>query len=247
MIGMLRIATALIVLTVRAGVAQQPQRLTGPETSPGVWGVVATPRSPGPHPAVIILPGSAGWRPFYAEPLAREFADSGFVALALHYYGESGRDSSRADALRKWSVWQASVRNAVKYLQTSPASHGQPVALVGYSRGASLAVSVAGATPGVGAVVDFYGGGDVGGDSLEDQVRQFPPLLILHGEADSVVPVRFAYRVRDTVLAHGGDVEMHLYPGAGHGFNAPWAAYSEAAATDSWRRTIEFLRRRLSP
>ncbi len=235
---------ALLALAVRAGVAQQPKRLTGPQTSPAVWGVVEIPQTPGPHPAVILLPGSSGWRPIYAQ-LGREFADSGFVALAIDYYAETGRDSAGADALRMWPAWQASVRNAVGYLQSSPSSLGQPVALVGYSRGAFLAVSVAGSVPSVRAVVDYFGGGGAGGVSLEDEVRQFPPLLILHGEADSVVPVRFAYRLRDAVIAHGGSVEMHLYPGAEHAFNAPWAAYSETAAMDAWRRTIEFLRRRL--
>jgi dienelactone hydrolase len=39
---------------------------------------------------------------------------------------------------------------------------------------------------------------------------------------------------------------MHLYPGAQHVFNAPWApSYSKPDATDAWRRTIAFLKRRL--
>ncbi len=238
------ITAALTLLAVRAGLAQQPQRLTGPETAPAVWGVLETPRAPGPHPAVILLYGSSGWRPIYPK-LARDFSDSGFVALALDYYAGTGRDSSQADRLRSWAAWQASLRAAVKYLQASPSVHGQPVALVGYSLGAFLAVSVAGSVPEVHAVVDYFGGGSARPDSLEDEVRHFPPLLILHGDADTVVPIARAYRLRDAVLAHGGIVEMHVYPGAEHGFNAPWAAYSEPVAKDSWRRTIEFLRRRL--
>lgn len=70
--------------------------------------------------------------------------------------------------------------------------------------------------------------------------------LILHGEADTIVPVSRAYRLREAVLAGGGEVEMQIYPGAHHAFAAVGApAYSEPAAADSWRRTIEFLRRRL--
>jgi carboxymethylenebutenolidase len=73
-----------------------------------------------------------------------------------------------------------------------------------------------------------------------------PPLLILHGEADTVVPVSHAYRLRQAVVEQGGEVEMHLYPGAEHAFNAPWRpTYSEAEASDSLRRTIEFLAERL--
>ncbi len=237
----------LLALTAaRTGAAQQPMRLSDPGVSPAVVGVLEEPRSSGVRPSVVLLPGSSGWRPAYAQ-LARVFADSGFVALALDYYAETGRDSSSEDARRMYPAWQASIRSAVKYLQAHSSSRGQPVALVGYSRGAFLAVSVAGATPGVAAVVDFYGGGGgAGGASVEDEVRRFPPLLILHGDSDTVVPIASAYRLRDAVRDHGGTVEMHVYPDARHGFNAPWAAYSETAANDAWRRTIDFLRRRLS-
>ncbi len=94
--------------------------------------------------------------------------------------------------------------------------------------------------------MDFFGGGAKEPDSLAAQVRHFPPLLILHGEADSVVSVREAHRLREAVLAAGGEVEMHLYSGAQHGFNASFGVYSEDAAADSWRRTIAFLRRHLA-
>jgi dienelactone hydrolase len=60
------------------------------------------------------------------------------------------------------------------------------------------------------------------------------------------VPVRFAYELRDAVVGAGGEVELHVYPGADHAFNAPFAStYSEVAATDAFARTFEFLRRRL--
>jgi carboxymethylenebutenolidase len=235
----------LIVLNSVDSLAQTPQRLSAVGISPGVWGVVETPRTPGCHPAVVILPGSFGWRPAYAQ-IARTFADSGFLALAIDYFAETGRDTVKEDRLRKWPLWQAMVRNAVAFLQTSPSVSNRHVGLVGYSRGAFLAVSVASSLPTVTAVVDFFGGGGAGTDSLEQQVRHFPPLLILHGEADTVVSVSFAYRLRDAVIAQGGEVEMHLYPGAQHAFNAPFSsAYSEPEASDSWRRTVDFLRRRL--
>lgn len=61
------------------------------------------------------------------------------------------------------------------------------------------------------------------------------PLLLLHGEEDAVVPVRqstvFAHRVR----AAGGDVQMHVYPGEGHGFRIA------ANQLDEYRRAEGFL------
>jgi carboxymethylenebutenolidase len=235
-----------VCLNVLPALSQEPTRITrDPEVKPAVWGVLETPSAPGPHPAVIILGGSAGWRPFYAE-IARNFADSGFVTLAVDYYAETGRDTTRVDRLMKWPLWKATVRNAVEYLKASTFVSGQPIGLVGYSRGAFIAVAVASSLPEVKAVVDFFGGGGAAGDSLEETARGFPPLLILHGEADNIVPVRFAYRLREVVIAEGGEVEMHIYTATGHAFNAPWApTYREAEAVDSWKRTIRFLRKHL--
>lgn len=224
--------------------ASSPHRLTGPEVTPAVWGVLEIPSSPGPHAAVILLPGSYGWRPEYAR-FARTFADSGFVALAIDYYAQTGRGASPAEERANWPTWQATVRNAVTYLEATPSVAGRPIGLVGYSRGAFLAISVADSAPRIGAVVDFYGGGS-DADPPDDRIPQFPPLLILHGEADSEIPVALAHRLYDRMQAHGGAVEMHLYPGAEHVFNAPWASsYSEADATDAWHRTIAFLKHHL--
>jgi carboxymethylenebutenolidase len=210
-----------------------------------VSGVLEVPHTAGAHPGVILLPGSFGWRPGYAE-LARQFAASGFVALALDYYAETGAPADSEATRRTWPRWQATVHQAAAYLQQSPAVASRRIALVGFSQGASLAVSAAASTPAVGAVVAFYGGGGAGIDSLTQEVKKFPPLLILHGDADTTVPVSSAHRLRDAVIAHGGEVEMHIYSGAKHGFNLPGIpAYSEEAALDGWRRTAEFLHRRL--
>ncbi len=221
-----------------------PQRLTGPGVSPAVWGVLEIPTTPGPHAAVVLVPGSHGWRSDYAR-FARSFADSGFVALAIDYYADAGRASSAEEVRAHWPGWEATVRNAVAYLETTPAVAGRPIALVGYSRGAALAISVADSAPPVSAVVDYYGWGN-NDDPPEARIPQYPPLLILHGEADTEIPVDLAKRLYYRVHTHGGEAEMQLYPGAEHAFNGPWSwNYRKADATDAWGRTIEFLRRHL--
>ena len=223
----------------------KPTKLSAPDVIPVVWGRVEVPSAAGPHPGVILLPGSAGWHSEYAQ-FARSLADSGFVTLIVDYLKESGREPSPRKQLRMWPQWQTTVRNAIIYLQASPLVAGRPIGLVGYSLGAYLAVSVGSMSPGVKAVVDFFGGGGGGSEPLDKEVRRLPPLLILHGEVDSIVPASVAYSLRDAVIAHGGQVQMHLYPGADHAFNVPWAPeYSEAEASDSMKRMINFLKKRL--
>lgn len=221
-------------------------RLTAADESPAVFGVLQVPRTPGPHPAVVLLPGSGGWRPAYAR-FARAFADSGFVALALDYYAKAGRGRTQAEEMQHWPAWQATIRNAVRWLEKSQVVAGKPIALVGYSRGAMLAISVGDSALPTAAIVDYYGSGS-DDDPADERMATFPPLLILHGEADSNIPVALAHRLFDRLHRKGADVEMYIYPGVEHGFNTPWSpGYSAHADADAWRRTIRFLRQKLNP
>jgi carboxymethylenebutenolidase len=236
---------AFITLHPETSAAQKAVLLSSDNLLPRVYGLLATPVTAGPHPGVIVLHGSAGWRPAYAE-YARTLADSGFVALAIDYYAETGPDTVSAQALTLWPIWQATVRRAARWLVDQPSVGSADIGLVGFSRGAFLAVSVASSIPSVKAVVDFYGGANTRSGTVEEQVHDFPPLLILHGEADTVVPVAFAHRLRDAVMNNGGEVEMHLYPGAHHAFNGTFSpTYSREVAEDSFKRASEFLKRRL--
>jgi carboxymethylenebutenolidase len=239
------LVTLLSLVSCQTGNAQEPRRLSGPDTSATVWGVLEIPHASGPHPGVVILHGSFGWRPAYAQ-FAGALADSGFVALAINCFAETGRDTIPEQRPQMQPRWQAAIRSAVDYLRAQPFVNSERLGLVGFSRGAFLAVSVASSMPAIKAVVDYFGGIDTSNASLEDQVRDFPALLILHGEADTVVPVSRAYQLRQAVIDRGGEVEMHIYPGAQHAFSAAFSpSYSETAAVDSFRRTIGFLRRRL--
>lgn len=224
----------------------ETKQITSPEINPAVWGILEIPDTPGPHPGVILLTGSSGWKTAYIE-IAKSLSASGFVALAVDYLAETGYEPSSQDHLKYWPIWQAVVRNAAAFLQVNPSVSRGGIGLVGYSLGAFLAVSVASTLQGARAVVDFFGGGSSTNETLKTEVRNFPPLLILHGEADSIVPVSYAYRLRDAVIAQGGDVETHIYPGAEHAFNAPWSPwFSATEASDSLSRMISFLSKQLN-
>lgn len=239
------LALALPLLVTACNTGPSPRQLTPPSITPGVWGVVDAPASPGPHPGIILIPGSGGWRPGYLR-FARAFADSGFVVLTLDYYAVTGRGSTRAEEIQHWPAWQATIHNALIYLAEAPGVAGQPIALVGYSRGAMLAISVGTSAPAPAAIVDFFGAGS-DNDPPDSLAARFPPLLILHGTADSNIPVAQAQRLYDRIRIVGGDVEMHLYPNAEHGFNTPWApGYSASDAVDSWGRAVDFLKRHLA-
>lgn len=65
-----------------------------------------------------------------------------------------------------------------------------------------------------------------------------PPLLLLHGRADRLVPVVQSERLAAALTVAGADVTLHLYDGADH----MWlGAAGAAAAADAVPRTIDFL------
>jgi carboxymethylenebutenolidase len=199
-----------------------------------VTGLLEIPHTKGLHPAVIILHGAAGFDQRYAG-LARFLADSGFVTLALDYYAEVGPSPiSSEEKLKKWPGYQLAIRNAVKYLSSLKNVSEQRIGLVGFSRGAFLAVSVAASIPSVKAVVDFFGGGGGGTEPLEKEVQGLPPLLILHGENDRIVPLRFAHDLEDAVKRARGKVELQVYTNEGHGL-------SQATLPDAFRKMVKFL------
>jgi len=48
--------------------------------------------------------------------------------------------------------------------------------------------------------------------------RPVPPFLIMHGDADDVVPLEQSTRFADTLATAGHTVTCTIIPGSGHGF-----------------------------
>jgi dipeptidyl aminopeptidase/acylaminoacyl peptidase len=61
------------------------------------------------------------------------------------------------------------------------------------------------------------------------------PLLLFHGSDDPVVPIEQSERLADSVRAGGGEVELVVYEGEGHGFRDP------DNQRDEYERTEGFL------
>ncbi len=50
--------------------------------------------------------------------------------------------------------------------------------------------------------------------------RHFPPTLLVHGNADDVVPVEASFAMYRNLFDAGAPVELHIYEGAPHAFDA---------------------------
>jgi acetyl esterase/lipase len=53
---------------------------------------------------------------------------------------------------------------------------------------------------------------------IEHVTPDLPPVMLLHGDADKVVPVSASRRYEERVRAVGGKCDLHIYAGLPHGF-----------------------------
>ena len=173
------------------------------------------------------------------------FAADGYTALAPALFDRvapgtefeydadgvaAGRDLKDRAA---WPQVAADIAAARDHLAAAGA-----VAIVGYCWGGSVAWL--GATEGgFAAAIGYYGGQII---ELNDRSPKCPTMLHF-GDQDAAIPLDDVEAIR---AAHP-DMTIHIYEGAGHGFNCDRrGSYHEAAAGRALERTNAFLAEHLA-
>jgi phospholipase/carboxylesterase len=170
-------------------------------------------------PLAAALPRAAFWAPDAPEPC--DFAPWGRQWFAL---GEREPHVLLAGA-RRAGPWLAAQAARVA------AEHGVArIALLGFSQGAMVALQAGlRMVPAPAAIVA------IAGRALDaEAITARPPVLLLHGAADEVVPA-VASRAAEAALARAGvPVEAVIEPGLGHGISDAQVA----TATDFLARAL---------
>ncbi len=216
------------------------------DIAPGFAGYLALP--PGGRGPGLVL-----WQEIFGvnehiRAVAEQYALDGFVVLAPDTFwrqaprvelGYVGADRERAGALMgayTAADAQADIDAAVQALRARPERVGG-IGSFGYCMGGRLAYLTA-ATAGVDAAVAFYGGG------IHAQLDRVPaitcPIQFHYAERDDHIPLDAVERVRAAFV--GKSAEVHVYPGAMHGFNC-WAraSYHAGSAALAHGRALAFL------
>ena len=180
--------------------------------------------------------------------VADRFASAGFVALAPDLYrGESTDNPDEAGRLMMALDIERSARDlggAVGYLLGHDRVVGAKVGTVGFCLGGQLALAAACQHADVGACVDFYG---VHPNVTLDLAGLRAPVLGLFAENDGFVTPEVVRKLEGDLKAAGKSSDFHIYPGADHAFFNDTRAdvYDEQAASDAWKRTLEFFHAQL--
>lgn len=95
------------------------------------------------------------------------------------------------------------------------------LALVGFSQGTMMALFIALRRARPCAGVLGYSGALIGGDALPEEIASRPPVLLVHGDADEIVPVQALAAALAVLKANSVPVETETRRGLGHGIDEP--------------------------
>lgn len=102
------------------------------------------------------------------------------------------------------------------------------VALVGFSQGSMMSLYTAPRRAQPLAGVVGISGALFGGETLAADTTARPPICLIHGQADEVVPFGAMEIAHTTLTTQGFTVEAHARPGLGHGIDERGLEIGEA-------------------
>jgi len=203
-------------------------------------GYLYRPAGEGRRPAVVGLHGCSGMfsratgaiAPIYRE-WAAELNRHGYVFLLVDSFRARNANelcSVQGFDLELYRSRPKDAYGALSYLQAQPFVRGDRVALIGWSQGGGATLFSIGnrslgrpATLPQGdfrAAVAFY----PASCNIERQPSDWTspiPLLVLMGAEDVWTPAPPCKTFLDAAIGRGAPIEMQIYPGAYHGFDAP--------------------------
>ncbi len=181
-------------------------------------------------PLAGVLPDTVFLSPDAPEPCAVN--PGGRQWFPIPWIDGSPEAAMRAGALRSMGILSA-------WLPAAMAAEGvaaDRVALVGFSQGTMMSLAVGPRLPEpLAGIVGFSGRlADIG--DAAGPVAHRPPVLLIHGDMDQVIPVEALAEARGALAADGFAVSWHVSQGTGHGI-----------APDGLRLAAGFLVQRLRP
>jgi carboxymethylenebutenolidase len=200
---------------------------------------------------IAILPDVRGLYRFYEE-LALRFAERGYPAIAIDYFGRTAGVEKRGDDFDYWphveqttqAGIQADVGAGVSYLR----EHGaHSIFTVGFCFGGRHSWLAAASGHDLAGAIGFYGRTVEGMDGAPGPTQRAGdmagPILALMAGDDPGIPLETVEAFDEALDAAGVEHEVVIYPGASHSFFDRKQAEFAAESEDAWNRVLAFLER----
>jgi carboxymethylenebutenolidase len=193
-----------------------------------------------PKAAVVVIQEIFGVN-HHIRSVCDRLARDGYVAVAPSIFDriepnfQSGYSPDEVAVARKFVAnpdWAAMLRDTQAAIDA--VKDVGPVGIIGFCLGGSIAYAAATKLSGLKAAIGYYGGAVV--RFADDKPKA--PTQLHFGEKDAGIPLTDVEAIR----AKRPDVDIHVYPGAQHGFNCDErASYDQASADIAWPRSLDFL------
>jgi len=205
----------------------------------------------GSGPGVVVIQEWWGLVP-HIRDVADRLAGEGFVTLAPDIF--HGAETTEPDEAMRLLMGLAmdragrDIAGAATYLAGLDEVTGAGIGAVGFCMGGSLALWAATLSDDVRATVGFYPA--VPWERMSPTWSRYDgKTAVIHtDEHEGGSAGEGVQQARSAIEAAGGEVTLYDYPGTDHAFfnDARPEVYNPEAARESWSRTVEFLRERLS-
>ena len=213
----------------------------------------ASPDEPG-DAGVVILPDVRGLYRFYEE-LALRFAERGYTAIAIDYFGRTAGVARRGDDFEYMphveqttpEGIQRDVGAAVARLRSPEGGSRRAIFTVGFCFGGRNSWLSAASGHGLAGAIGFYGRPGPGRDGSPGPTQRArelaAPILALMGGDDPGIPLEDATAFDEALDAAGVAHEVVVYPGAPHSFFDRKQEQFATESEDAWSRVLDFLER----
>jgi carboxymethylenebutenolidase len=203
---------------------------------------------------VVILPDVRGLYRFYEE-LALRFAERGYHAVAIDYFGRTAGIGKRDEDFpyqehtvrTTTDTVQQDVAAAVAWLRSPDGGSCSAVFTVGFCFGGRHSWLAAAGGHGLAGAIGFYGRPGEGADGSPGPAQRAgeieAPILGLMGGADQAITAGDVTDFEAALSAAGVAHELVTYDGAPHSFFDRKQEQFAEASDDAWRRVLEFVER----
>jgi phospholipase/carboxylesterase len=157
----------------------------------------------------------------FASPHAPE--PCGQAPVGRQWFGLTFRDPNE-----RWRGVTQAAPGLERFLDAELRRHELPpaaLALVGFSQGTMMALHVGLRRAVSPAAIVGYSGllvtpPDGNLEAFAAEITSRPPVLLVHGDQDEVIPPQALFQATEGLAALGVSAEWHLSPGIGHGIDA---------------------------
>lgn len=138
------------------------------------------------------------------------------------YGGRQWFELTVRDPEERWRGVQRAAPVLNAFLDEKLAAFGlgdESLALVGFSQGTMMALHVGLRRAKAAAGIVGFSGLLVEPDRVKGEVTAKPPVVLIHGDRDDILPVQALHQAREALAAAGLAVEWHVRPGLPHGID----------------------------